>query len=102
MWHVCLYLVDRAYGGPEEGGWYYDTGEAIPYGMDTDGKTACRFFLSLPEARAFARSPEIAAALAELNEGRPSISSVLSEGRYEMNVGLGNPENYPAHKPRYE
>ncbi len=23
---VALYEVDRAYGGPEEGGWFYDTG----------------------------------------------------------------------------
>ena len=26
---VSVYLVDRAYGGPEEGGWYYDTGEPV-------------------------------------------------------------------------
>lgn len=23
---VALYEIDRAYGGPEEGGWWYDTG----------------------------------------------------------------------------
>lgn len=31
---VNAYLVDRAYGGPEEGGWYYDIGEfikGVPY-----------------------------------------------------------------------
>lgn len=26
---VNVYLVDRAYGGPEEGGWWYDTGTAV-------------------------------------------------------------------------
>lgn len=24
---VALYRIDRAYGGPEEGGWWYDTGD---------------------------------------------------------------------------
>ena len=24
-----VYLIDRAYGGPEEGGWWYDTGERV-------------------------------------------------------------------------
>ena len=24
---VALYEIDRCYGGPEEGGWWYDTGE---------------------------------------------------------------------------
>lgn len=102
MWNVCLYLVDRAYGGPEEGGWYYDTGEAMPYGCDDSGKTACRFFMSLEEARAWLRSPEVEAAVAALNEGRPSVDSVLSEGRFQMIAKLGEPENYPAHKPHYE
>ena len=23
---VAIYAIDRAYGGPEEGGWWYDTG----------------------------------------------------------------------------
>ena len=26
-WSVALYAISRAYGGPEEGGWWYDTGE---------------------------------------------------------------------------
>ncbi len=27
---VAVYLVDRAYGGPEEGGWWYDQGSLFP------------------------------------------------------------------------
>lgn len=26
---VAIYELDRAYGGPEEGGWWYDTGELV-------------------------------------------------------------------------
>jgi hypothetical protein len=25
-WTVCIYQVDRHFGGPEEGGWWYDSG----------------------------------------------------------------------------
>ena len=33
-WYVNIYEVDRAYGGSEEGGWWYDTGTPCnsPYG----------------------------------------------------------------------
>lgn len=33
-WYVNIYEVDRAYGGSEEGGWWYDTGSPCtkPYG----------------------------------------------------------------------
>jgi len=27
--YANAYLTDRLYGGPEEGGWYYDVGEPI-------------------------------------------------------------------------
>jgi hypothetical protein len=27
--HVNAYAVDRCYGGPEEGGWYYDDGRPL-------------------------------------------------------------------------
>lgn len=27
--YVNVYAVDRAYGGPEEGGWWYDVGEIL-------------------------------------------------------------------------
>ena len=26
---IALYEIDRAYGGPEEGGWHFDTGELV-------------------------------------------------------------------------
>ncbi len=29
MWFVNVYEVDRCYGGPEEGGWYYDAGQLL-------------------------------------------------------------------------
>ena len=33
-WFVNVYRIDRCYGGPEEGGWYYNKGEFLGcYGM---------------------------------------------------------------------
>ena len=33
-WYVNLYRIERCYGGPEEGGWFYDGGELLKsYGM---------------------------------------------------------------------
>ena len=29
IWYVNIYETNRAYGGPEEGGWYYDTGDLL-------------------------------------------------------------------------
>lgn len=26
---VAVYMQDRAYGGPEEGGWWYDCGQLV-------------------------------------------------------------------------
>jgi hypothetical protein len=37
---VAVYAIDRCYGGPEEGGWWYDTGDLVevvvclPYEVD--------------------------------------------------------------------
>jgi hypothetical protein len=35
MWYVNVYEVDRAYGGPEEGSWYYDTGDPVHEATET-------------------------------------------------------------------
>lgn len=36
--YVNVYEVDRHYGGPEEGGWYYDAGDPVEsHPVDTEG-----------------------------------------------------------------
>jgi len=70
---VAVLMEDRAFGGQEEGGWYYD------YGYPN----------------------EIAPVIERLNEDRPSISSVLSEGRYRAYVFGGKPRGYPDCIPHY-
>jgi DNA-directed RNA polymerase subunit RPC12/RpoP len=45
-WSVAVYAVDRAYGGPEEGGWWYDCGDLSEHAM-------IRVFDDIAEARAY-------------------------------------------------
>lgn len=89
---VSLYLIDRAYGGPEEGGWWFTYGQ--PEGSEYDRK-----FTSEAEARAYAATLD--PVLAELNDGRPDINSVISEGRYEFLIDAGDPAPFPSTLPIY-
>lgn len=94
---VSIYHVDRAYGGHEEGGWYYDCGTpAHEYGWHTV------IFTSEVDAYAYREHLEDKV-LPELNEGRPSISSVLSQGEYRAIVDEGSyPQPFPQRRPHYE
>lgn len=109
FWTVAIYRIDLAYGGPEEGGWYYQCGERIDHPLDgipaeftfnsfnpTGGKTAEEC------------ANEFAGQLQQLldagpNKGRREISSVLSDGRYDAQVHNGHPPHrYPETRPHYE
>ena len=48
-WAVAVYDVDQAYGGPEEGGWWYDIGHLVCHAM-------VRFFTDLEEAKEYQKS----------------------------------------------
>lgn len=89
--HVNLYLVDRAYGGAEEGGWWYDAGKFV----SCLGKT-------LDPVAADTIRDAHAGRLAALNKGRRPISSVLSTGRYEIAIEPRAGESYPKFRPYYE
>lgn len=87
LW-MTVYKHDRAYGGPEEGGWYYDCGEPV---------------LHVPLLKCL----DVDAVRAELeqlfsNEGRPSVSSVLSRGQYRIDVDYEPGKAYPEETPHYE
>ena len=89
--HINLYLADRAYGGAEEGGWWYPTGKFVScLGKSLD-----------PVAAKVIRNAH-AGRLAEMNAGRPPVSSVLSRGRYEIVIEPCAGESYPNYRPQYE
>lgn len=98
LWSVACYLVDRAYGGPEEGGWWYDTGyPGKP--RDNDPALATKYFENKQDAYAYRDQME--KALEPYNEGRRPISSVISEGIWRVCVEEGPPHEWPVGRPHY-
>lgn len=98
---VWVAYVDRCYGGPEEGGWYYDTGEPVGPGREDSPIDLVQVFEDEDEARA-ARDA-LQAAVAEANIGRRSPNSVLSCGDYLQVMLTGTlPAAWPETRPYYE
>ena len=103
LFWVGLYLARREYGGPEEGGWFFDQGTLI---TDPDLYASLRgtpaaFFT---EADAEVHAGKMRARLSSLNAGRRELGSVLSDGRYDVEVieAEALPAIYPENRPRYE
>lgn len=90
---VALYEVDRAYGGPEEGGWFYDT-----------GRLARLLRLCATETAAVGRAARANRLLARLQRRRRFVDSVAYDGgRYAAVVfERSAPEHYPDQPPHYE
>jgi hypothetical protein len=96
---VAVYLCDRAYGGPEEGGWWYDTGC-----LSRDHWHLTRVFKPEQRAEALAYCRELNdKALREDNKGRPPAHSVNSIGVFVAQVYDDFPPAFfPQERPRYE
>lgn len=90
---LALYEIDRAYGGPEEGGWYYDTGEL---------RRPLRVFPTDEQACAAARRCNDW--LHRLQSDVRGVGSVLYRGgRYAARAFERiAPEAFPVERPRYE
>lgn len=101
MLYANLYLYDREYGGPEEGGWYYDTyspASQVPRDWDN----------APPQHGHFRSEEEAQKAIKELdawcqleNQTRRSPSSVLSDGHYTTRLEAWPAEYFPARRPYY-
>jgi hypothetical protein len=93
---VSVFLVDRAWGGPEEGGWWYDCGELV---------RTVKTFPSRERAYAYNRrlNHRLRSRVLGPNEGRRELSSVLSDGEYQSRVHVGTvPAYFPETRPHYE
>ena len=95
---VAIYLIDRAYGGPEEGGWYYDYGMPC---LEPEAAAYFKAFDNLADANDYAEELNITV-LPDWNEGRRDIGSVLSEGVFEALWSEGFPQAFPTSRPHYE
>jgi hypothetical protein len=90
---VAVYHVDLAYGGAEEGGWYFNCGSLV---------RIVRVFANQERAYAFCRRLNDRLH-ATLNKDRRPITSVLSEGEYAAEVHENQaPDVYPDRRPHYE
>jgi len=90
---VSFYEIDRAYGGPEEGGWWYDCGTHIR-----------TFAVYKTEDAAYAAARRANRLLRVIQRGQRDDSSVIySGGRYvaEVHENLA-PTRYPEEIPVYE
>jgi hypothetical protein len=90
---VAFYEIDRAYGGPEEGGWWFDTGSFVR--MSRTFKT---------EAAAYAYARRANALLRVIQRCGRDVSSVLYEGGQHAARVYDHlpPPFYPATRPCYE
>jgi hypothetical protein len=82
-------LVDRLFGGPEEGGWWYDTFMPLR-----------TFYVPTKQLPELKRRLEKVVKHMNVIEGRRPISSVLSDGYYVLLNGMV--EAYPIERPHYE
>lgn len=104
FWTVAIYLIDRSYGGPEEGGWHYTSGDRIDYSLAPDVPN--QLLLSVVPTEAAAN--ELCKVVQDIldkthNFGRRDIGSVLSTGRYSAEVYNGHPpKHFPETRPHYE
>ena len=89
--YVNEYEVNRYIGGPEEGGWPYDAGKFIAcLGTTGDFEEA----ENIREAQS--------ERLAEINEGRRPLHSVLSDGLRMIYIEDAPGADFPDKVPHYE
>ena len=89
---VSVYEANQAYGGPEEGGWWYDVGELV---------RTVRTFASRGEASTYCRRMN-ALLKRTLNKDRAPLSSVVCDGWYVARVDTDiAPQYYPTETPYY-
>lgn len=93
---VAVYDSSLAWGGPEEGGWWYDAGSLA---------RIVRLFRNADQAYLYARrlNKKLESRTYGPNQGKREKSSVISDGVYEAHVCQDHvPQFYPAERPHYE
>lgn len=103
FWYLNVYLTDRAYGGPEEGGWWYDYG--IP-ATDLPDVAVCYgpYTRSEEDQESMRIRREVIQMYLDKHnsERRSDLNSVLSEGRYIVCREGHVAQHWPKERPCYE
>lgn len=84
--YVNVYSIDRAYGGPEEGGWWYDTGQVIISALCPDPDQA----------------KLVADALRETFPRTGKSSSVNGGEDYAVEISDKPGTDFPTERPHFE
>lgn len=93
---VAVYLCDKAYGGPEEGGWWYNTGHPVEKAI-----SLLRRFKTRKQANEYRDRLDRALNIC-WNHGRADINSVLSQGQFRAIIHEESyPKAYPGIRPHY-
>jgi hypothetical protein len=91
VWFVNIYETDRIFGGPEEGGWYYDAGHLMAtYQISGSYDNAANLMEDVRNG--------------EWESTGNSGSVTYSGGDYDYEITLGAPgvDFYPEERPFYE
>ena len=104
--YVNVYLEDRAYGGPEEGGWWYDYRTPATDASGA-GVVPPEWFSPAPVTQRTVNVDRVRAEIQERcywanSDRRDDISSVTSEGRFIVLVEDHEPREWPETRPHYE
>lgn len=87
-WYVRVYRVDQAYGGPEEGGWWFTTGDAVGASVEVEDRETAE------------------AVREELRKDYPDTGksySVLGGDDYAIHIDTEPlPDSFPESRPHYE
>lgn len=98
LWHVNVYEDGREYGGPEEGGWYYNTGTFRPEMSVTFEKRGT----SEHTVRQFADALDARLEYEADQRGRAHVGSVLYRGgRYLVRIEHTPGADFPEERPYY-
>jgi hypothetical protein len=89
--HVNAYEVNRAYGGPEEGGWWYDFGRPLGSILVEDNKDEIK-----------AAKEKLKAIFGPAYENNRTRFSVLGEDNLEIYVQDHPAATFPSERPHYE
>lgn len=121
-WYVNVYQVYRAYGGPEEGGWWYNEGTLLDCQLfDYWGEDDLKGNKQRQRAIAYAehiktqleKSGSLECALGSgehdgvnvMGEGDDSYlmrGGAWGEGKYVIEVSTQRGEDFPKERPHYE
>jgi hypothetical protein len=93
---VNIYEVDRAYGGPEEGGWYFDTGEVFESKKFSWHGNKERGLAHYEKAIEYASQKA-----EELKKSDEKVFNPYYRKRFRVDVAFTEGANYPEVAPRY-